>query len=87
MTEPYKSKLSTDGSTSTILQHRVLRTHGADTRNSYSFTVPTTGAPDILYTISAETMMPCTVYYRYEMYVLRLLLSMLKMISVGVKEL
>ena len=47
MTEPYKSKLSTDGSTSTIFGTGVTN-NGAD-YGTVTFTVPTTGAPDTLY--------------------------------------
>jgi hypothetical protein len=47
MTEPYKSKLSTDGSTSTIFSTGVTN-NGAD-YGTVTFTVPTTGAPDTLY--------------------------------------
>ena len=47
MTEPYKSKLSTDGSTSTIFSTGVTN-NGAD-YGTVTFTVPTAGAPDTLY--------------------------------------
>jgi len=47
MTEPYKSKISTDGSTSTIFDTGVIN-NGAD-EGTVTFTVPTTGAPDTLY--------------------------------------
>ena len=47
MTEPYKSKLSIDGSTSTIFGTGVTN-NGAD-YGTVTFTVPTTGAPDTLY--------------------------------------
>ena len=47
MTEPYKSKLSADGSTSTIFSTGVTN-NGAD-YGTVTFTVPTTGAPDTLY--------------------------------------
>jgi len=47
MTEPYKSKVSVDGSTSTIFSTGVSN-NGAD-KGTVTFTVPTTGAPDTLY--------------------------------------
>ena len=47
MTEPYKSKVSADGSTSTIFDTGVTN-NGAD-YGTVTFTVPTTGAPDTLY--------------------------------------
>jgi hypothetical protein len=47
MTEPYKSKVSEDGSTSTIYSIGVTN-NGAD-EGVVTFTVPTTGAPDTLY--------------------------------------
>ncbi len=47
MTEPYKSKVSEDGSTSTIFDTGVTN-NGAD-YGTVTFTVPTTGAPDTLY--------------------------------------
>jgi hypothetical protein len=47
MTEPYKSKVSLDGSTSTIFDTGVAN-NGAD-EGTVTFTVPTTGAPDTLY--------------------------------------
>jgi hypothetical protein len=47
MTEPYKSKVSEDGSTSTIYSTGVTN-NGAD-EGVVTFTVPTTGAPDTLY--------------------------------------
>jgi len=47
MTEPYKSKVSVDGSTSTIFDTGVTN-NGAD-EGTVTFTVPTTGAPDTLY--------------------------------------
>ena len=47
MTEPYKSKISADGSTSTIFNTGVTN-NGAD-YGTVTFTVPTTGAPDTLY--------------------------------------
>jgi hypothetical protein len=47
MTEPYKSKVSVDGSTSTIFDTGVTN-NGAD-KGTVTFTVPTTGAPDTLY--------------------------------------
>ena len=47
MTEPYKSKLSADGSTSTIFT-QVLRTTVPTTEQLHS-QCPTTGAPDTLY--------------------------------------
>ena len=47
MTEPYKSKISEDGSTSTIFSTGVTN-NGAD-QGLVTFTVPTTGAPDTLY--------------------------------------
>ena len=47
MTEPYKSKVSADGSTSTIFSTGVIN-NGAD-EGTVTFTVPTTGAPDTLY--------------------------------------
>ena len=47
MTEPYKSKVSADGSTSTIFDTGVTN-NGAD-EGTVTFTVPTTGAPDTLY--------------------------------------
>ena len=47
MTEPYKSKISADGSTSTIFDTGVTN-NGAD-YGTVTFTVPTTGAPDTLY--------------------------------------
>ena len=47
MTEPYKSKVSTDGSTSTIFSTGVTN-NGAD-EGTVTFTVPTTGAPNTLY--------------------------------------
>src|SRR5210317_310372 len=47
MTEPYKSKVSVDGSTSTIFDTGVTN-NGAD-YGTVTFTVPTTGAPDTLY--------------------------------------
>ena len=47
MTEPYKSKVSLDGSTSTIFDTGVTN-NGTDV-GTVTFTVPTTGAPDTLY--------------------------------------
>ena len=47
MTEPYKSKVSEDGSTSTIYSTGVTN-NGAD-EGVVTFTVPTSGAPDTLY--------------------------------------
>ena len=47
MTEPYKTKVSLDGSTSTIFDTGVTN-NGAD-YGTVTFTVPTTGAPDTLY--------------------------------------
>ena len=47
MTEPYKNKVSADGSTSTIFSTGVTN-NGTD-YGTVTFTVPTTGAPDILY--------------------------------------
>jgi len=47
MTEPYKSKLSIDGSTSTVFDTGVTN-NGTD-YGTVTFTVPTTGAPDTLY--------------------------------------
>ena len=47
MTEPYKNKVSLDGSTSTIFDTGVTN-NGAD-EGTVTFTVPTTGAPDTLY--------------------------------------
>ena len=47
MTEPYKDKVSADGSTSTIFDTGVTN-NGADV-GTVTFTVPTTGAPDTLY--------------------------------------
>ena len=47
MTEPYKSKVSLDGSTSTIFDTGVTN-NGAD-EGTVTFTVPTTGAPNTLY--------------------------------------
>jgi len=47
MTEPYKSKVSEDGSTSTIFSTGVTN-NGADD-GVVTFTVPTSGAPDTLY--------------------------------------
>ncbi len=47
MTEPYKSKVSADGSTSTVFDTGVTN-NGAD-EGTVTFTVPTTGAPDTLY--------------------------------------
>ena len=47
MTEPYKSKVSLDGSTSTIFDTGVTN-NGAD-YGTVTFTVPTTGAPNTLY--------------------------------------
>jgi len=47
MTEPYKSKVSADGSTSTIFDTGVIN-NGAD-EGTVTFTVPTTGVPDTLY--------------------------------------
>ena len=47
MTEPYKSKVSLDGSTSTIFSTGVTN-NGAD-QGVVTFTVPTSGAPDTLY--------------------------------------
>ena len=47
MTEPYKSKVSEDGSTSTIFDTGVTN-NGTD-YGTVTFTVPTTGAPDTLY--------------------------------------
>ena len=47
MTEPYKSKVSVDGSTSTIFDTGVTN-NGAD-YGIVTFTVPLTGAPDTLY--------------------------------------
>ena len=47
MTEPYKSKISVDGSTSTIFDTGVTN-NGVD-EGTVTFTVPTTGAPDTLY--------------------------------------
>ncbi len=47
MTEPYKSKVSLDGSTSTIFDTGVTN-NGAD-EGTVTFTVPTSGAPDTLY--------------------------------------
>ena len=47
MTEPYKDKVSEDGSTSTIFDTGVTN-NGAD-YGTVTFTVPTTGTPDTLY--------------------------------------
>ena len=47
MTEPYKSKVSADGSTSTVFDTGVTN-NGTD-YGTVTFTVPTTGAPDTLY--------------------------------------
>jgi hypothetical protein len=47
MTEPYKSKVSADGSTSTIFDTGVTN-NGAD-EGTVTFTVPTSGAPNTLY--------------------------------------
>jgi hypothetical protein len=47
MTEPYKSKVSEDGSTSTIFSTGVTN-NGID-QGTVTFTVPNTGAPDTLY--------------------------------------
>jgi hypothetical protein len=47
MTEPYKSKVSVDGSTSTIFNTGITN-NGAD-KGTVTFTVPTSGAPDTLY--------------------------------------
>ena len=47
MTEPYKNKVSLDGSTSTIFDTGVTN-NGAD-EETVTFTVPTAGAPDTLY--------------------------------------
>ena len=47
MTEPYKSKISADGSTSTIFDTGVTN-NGAD-EGTVTFTVPTTGVPATLY--------------------------------------
>ena len=47
MTEPYKSKLSADGSTSTVFDTGVTN-NGTD-YGTVTFTVPTTGTPDTLY--------------------------------------
>jgi hypothetical protein len=47
MTEPYKSKVSADGSTSTIFDTGVTN-NGAD-EGTVTFTVPTTGVPATLY--------------------------------------
>jgi hypothetical protein len=47
MTEPYKDKVSADGSTSTIFDTGVTN-NGTD-YGTVTFTVPTTGAPDTLY--------------------------------------
>ena len=47
MTEPYKSKLSADGSSSTVFDTGVTN-NGTD-YGVVTFTVPTTGAPDTLY--------------------------------------
>jgi len=47
MTEPYKSKVSVDGSTSTIFDTGVTN-NGTD-KGTVTFTVPTSGAPDTLY--------------------------------------
>ena len=47
MTEPYKSKVSVDGSTSTIYDTGVTN-NGTD-YGTVTFTVPTTGAPNTLY--------------------------------------
>ena len=47
MTEPYKNKVSADGSTSTIFDTGVTN-NGTD-YGTVTFTVPTTGAPDTLY--------------------------------------
>ena len=47
MTEPYKSKVSADGSTSTIFDTGVTN-NGSD-YGTVTFTVPTSGAPDTLY--------------------------------------
>ena len=47
MTEPYKSKVSADGSTSTIFDTGITN-NGAD-EGTVIFTVPTSGAPDTLY--------------------------------------
>ena len=47
MTEPYKSKVSVDGSTSTIFDTGVTN-NGTD-YGTVTFTVPTSGAPDTLY--------------------------------------
>ena len=47
MTEPYKAKISADGSTSTIFDTGVTN-NGAD-YGTVTFTVPTTGVPNTLY--------------------------------------
>ena len=47
MTEPYKDKVSADGSTSTLYASGVTN-NGTD-NGTVTFTVPTTGAPDTLY--------------------------------------
>ena len=47
MTEPYKTKVSADGSTSTIFDTGVTN-NGAD-QGTVTFTVPLSGAPDTLY--------------------------------------
>ena len=47
MTEPYKNKVSVDGSTSTIFDTGVTN-NGVDV-GTVTFTVPTSGAPDTLY--------------------------------------
>ena len=47
MTEPYKSQVSEDGSTSTLFSTGVTN-NGTD-YGTVTFTVPTTGAPDTLY--------------------------------------
>ena len=47
MTEPYKSKISQDGSTSTVFDTGVTN-NGADA-GIVTFTVPTTGVPEVLY--------------------------------------
>ena len=61
MTEPYKSKVAADGSTSTIFDTGVDN-NGAD-YGTVTFTVPTSGAPDT-YITNVGTMMPCTAYCR-----------------------
>ena len=47
MTEPYKAKVAEDGSTSTLFTSGV--TNAGTDKGTVTFTVPTTGAPDVLY--------------------------------------